>query len=235
LESRKAVIVTAKSEDFLLKLRDALGLTMTIHKKKGSFNASICHDLVIKRVDLYRQLTEIGLTPRKSATIGPLGVPDKGFPDFLRGVIDGDGCIRRWKHPTNGREQWELKIVGISRPFLEWISNTVERTWHVSGRIHVQRDERRKHPLYKVKYGKLAARVIFSKCYRPGTVALERKRILAQKCILSTVGWSKSKTVEDRKDWRGWKYQRAQGVELISRVLDRKEAASPVVPEIVHC
>jgi hypothetical protein len=34
---------------------------------------------------------DIGLTPAKSKTIGPLQIPDAVFPDFLRGCWDGDG------------------------------------------------------------------------------------------------------------------------------------------------
>ncbi len=48
------------------------------------------------------------------------------------GVIDGDGGIRRWIHPTNGCEQWEITLVGISK----------------------------KRSKYTLKYGKLAAKAI---------------------------------------------------------------------------
>ncbi len=221
LESRKTVVVTAKSEEFLLKLRDALGLAVKIHKKKGGFNASISHDLVIKRVDLYRQLTETGLTPRKSATIGRLSVPDKGFLDFLRGVIDGDGCIRRWNHPTNGKEQWEIKIVGISRPFLCWLSETIERIWGVTGSFHIDLPRNSNHRTkYTLKYGKLAARSILAKCYYRDAFALDRKAKLAAECTNTWVGWSKSKTIENPETWTGWKYRHGYGGEEASRVLD---------------
>ena len=58
------------------------------------------------RQRLIDKLSAIGLTPRKSLTIGALKVPLGGFGDFFRGVIDGDGNIRHWLHPTNGRQQW---------------------------------------------------------------------------------------------------------------------------------
>ena len=35
-------------------------------------------------------LVSLGLTPRKSLTLGALAVPDELFPDFFRGCIDGD-------------------------------------------------------------------------------------------------------------------------------------------------
>jgi hypothetical protein len=38
-------------------------------------------------------LAEVGLTPAKSLTLGPLTVPDENFADFFRGCLDGDGSI----------------------------------------------------------------------------------------------------------------------------------------------
>lgn len=141
-------------------------------------------------------------------TIPALAVPDHGFADFLRGVIDGDGNIRRWQHPTNSREQWAVRIYGASEPFIRWLQVTMERLWSVKGFVHQREPEdERHHTLYTLKYGKLAARVILANCYVPGSLALERKRVLAVACITGSVGWSKSKTVLDRTLWKGWKYE----------------------------
>ena len=166
------------------------------------------YDFFIKRKALYEQLIALGLTPRKSLTLGSLEIPDHGFRDFLRGVIDGDGNIRRWIHPTNGREQWAVRIYGASESFICWLQATVERLWHVKGFVyHQEPKNERCHTLYTLKYGKLAARVILTKCYTQGSLALERKRVLAAACVAGSVGWSKSKTVLDRKLWKGWKYE----------------------------
>ncbi len=236
LSNRKAVVVTSKSEDFLARLRDALGLTMKIHRKRSGYAKTWGYDLVMKRVDLYAKLEKIGLTPRKSATIGPLHVPDIGFKDFLRGAIDGDGCIRGWIHPGNGRKQWAIHIVGISRPFLQWLSETTERICGVKGRIHMDppRNEAH-HTKYALKYGKLAAKVILSECYYPGAFALDRKAKLAAECVATSVGWSKSNTVSRKRSWKDWQYQRVQGTRTISKVLDRIASATGDLEFIVRC
>ena len=207
IASAKLVVVTAKDRKFLEQLQQALGGCGYIRKKVSGFGA-VGYDLVIKRSALYDQLFALGITPRKSHTLGPLQVPGYWFREFLRGVIDGDGNIRRWQHPTNGREQWAVRIYGASEPFIRWLQATVERLWSVRGFVYSQqpKDERR-HTLYTLKYGKLAARVILAKCYVPGSLALERKRVLAVACIGGSVGWSKSKTVLDRKLWKAWRYE----------------------------
>ena len=83
---------------------------------------------------LYGWLTDIGLTPRKSLTLGPLTVPDKYFADFFRGCIDGDGTILVYtdrhhatRNATYVYERLYLSIVSASRPFVIWLQETIDR------------------------------------------------------------------------------------------------------------
>lgn len=209
---------------------------MKIHRKSSGYSKAWGYDLVIKRSDLYAKLEKIGLTPRKTATIGPLCVPDIRFVDFLRGVIDGDGCIRKWFHPSNGREQWTVFVVGISRPFLQWLGESVERLWGIKGALHTDPPKDEAHRTkYSLKYGKLAAKAIFTKCYYPGAFALDRKARLAAECISASVGWSKSKTVSRKRLWRDWQYQHIYGTQTISKVLDKRTFTIGDSEFIVRC
>ncbi len=203
----RRINITLKEKDHLAKIHKAIGFRGCISKKLGS-SGSAAYQLQIGSRVFQDELLAIGLTPRKSLTIGALAVPDAQFNNFLRGVIDGDGNIRRWYHPTNGREQWVVRIYGASEPFICWLQATVERLWCARGLVHHRQPvNERRHTLYTLKYGKLAARVILAKCYTPGSLALERKRGLAAACIDGSVGWAKSKTVLDRTSWKGWKYE----------------------------
>lgn len=211
--------ITSSAPEHLEQIRIALGLCCRVRPKWSGYGSRGFH-LQIGSVDLYQKLRRIGLTARKSLTLGQLGVPDRHFGDFLRGVVDGDGGIRRWIHPTNGREQWVIRIVGASRPFLAWIQSTVERLWQARGVTHVQVRKTPHHPLYTLQYGKLAARVILTECYYPGALALERKRALAVHCVAVPVGWSQSKTVDDLDRWRNWKYVQVWGNTRASHARD---------------
>ena len=198
--------ITAKSKAYLTRIRTFAKLPWRVTTKRSS-QGHIAHRIQISSKAFYDRLTAVGLTPRKSLTIGPLDVPGSWFHEFFRGVIDGDGNIRRWQHPTNGREQWTVRIYGCSEPFLKWLRDSIDRLWRVRGGLHQEMaKDSRHHTKYTLKYGKLAAKVILEKCYYPGALALERKRILAAKCVRVPVGWSKSKTVSDATEWRNWKY-----------------------------
>ena len=206
----------------LTQLRDALAIQNRVTRKENGSGGYAWHIQIGSR-NLYEKLLCIGLTPRKSWTIGALKVPEHRFPDFLRGVIDGDGNIMSWNHPTNGREQWRIRIVGVSKPFLSWISETIERLWYIKGAIHKSQNPTRQFPLYTLKYGKLSARVISSKCYYPRALSLERKRKLAERCFATPVGWTKSKTILHSGIWKNCKYVHAYGSKEVSRVLDNAD------------
>ena len=200
------VNITAKDHQYLFGLRNALGVSCRVTKCYGS-SGQAAHRLQIGSRALYDHLLVLGLTPKKSLTIPALNVPDGWFRDFLRGVIDGDGNIRRWQHPTNDHEQWAVRICGASEPFIRWLEATTERLWNVNGSVHSRKPKNEQHhTLYTLRYGKLAAKVVLEQCYYHDAFALSRKQKLAEECISTTVGWSKSKTVRDQDRWQRWKY-----------------------------
>jgi len=86
-------------------------------------------------VALYNVLMGIGLSARKSLTMGPLNVPEKYFPDFLRGVIDGDGSIGYFMHPESVKKQFRIRIASGSLRFLEWLRDEIGELLNIKGSI----------------------------------------------------------------------------------------------------
>lgn len=183
--------ITSKDICILEKVRDALGLEAKIGRKSSGSNKEKKYGfLAFSDVNFYRYLLSIGLTPRKSLTIGEIAVPIKYFSDFTRGIIDGDGNISRWIHSTNKHEQWSLRIVSGSERFIKWFAGVAMKYFDVSGRLHVAQSKQKKNPLYLVKFGKIATKIILSKSYYPDCLALPRKQAQATLCIKSGNGWS---------------------------------------------
>jgi len=127
--------ITSKEHDFLEKIKKATGINNKIGNKYG-FKKSPAFRIQISNRAFYDFLLFIGLTPRKSLTIGSLNVSRKYFVDFFRGLIDGDGCIRRWTHPSNGKEQWSLRIYSGSGIFIKWLNFITESLLNVKGRVY---------------------------------------------------------------------------------------------------
>ncbi len=181
--------ITSKEQDFLNNVNRVLGTENRIGtKNKGKVNQA--YQIQFANRNFYDFLLSIGLTQNKSLTLGALKIPPQYFVDFLRGVIDGDGCIRSWIHPTNKKEQWSLRIFSGSPEFINWLSSETEQLLNVFGKIHKNANN-----TWVLKYGKMAARQIAKQCYYKNCFGLGRKIELAQNCFESYTGWTKSKTV----------------------------------------
>jgi hypothetical protein len=185
--------ITAKDRRFLEHLKSGCRISSRVCKKYNG-RGQLSHNIQIGSVSLYKFLLSIGLMPNKSKKLSELQIPKKQFCHFLRGVIDGDGGIRRWSHPQNGGEQWSLRIVSGSKPFVEWLGGRVEHELGALGKIYHNRQG--SSGCWVLKYGKMSAQRILKLCYcGDELLALSRKADIARKCICAERGWSRSKTL----------------------------------------
>ena len=181
--------ITAKDSNFLETIKSATGIGNKIGIKYG-VRKQRASRIQIGNKNFYNFLLLTGLTPKKSLTLGSLNISRKHFVDFMRGLIDGDGCIRRWIHPSNGKEQWNLRIYSGSGIFIKWLRKAVSLLLYAEGKMYMETEKR-----WVLKYGKMAAKEIARQCYYEGCLGLDKKIKLAQRCLTSCAGWSKSKTV----------------------------------------
>jgi len=182
LNNGRSIAIVSKDKQILDDMNKALGLSLKLIVHKNGFGGSALR-LHIGSVELYRFLLKIGLTTRKSLTLGPLGIPNNYFADFFRGVIDGDGCIRGWVNASNNYPQWSLTITSGSYNFVSWLQEKLFDLCQVKGRIHSAQRKDRKNRIYILKFGKTTAREILKKCYYGNCLVLERKNKIAQDCI----------------------------------------------------
>ena len=181
--------ITSKDKQLLVDIRKALGVSNKIGKKYGIHGHSAFRIQVGNR-HLYEFLLSIGLKQKKSLVLDKLAVPCQYAREFVRGIIDGDGCIRRWVHPSNHKEQWSIRIYSGSPKFLLWLQSFIEDELEVCGRIHCETKTKR-----ILKYRKMPARAISRQCYYKGCLCLGRKSRLAKACSTSYQGWNRSATV----------------------------------------
>jgi len=183
---RRHIYLTSKDEDLLISIRDSLFLKNKIGKKaRGSEKVKKYSTLQFGDVKFYDFLLNIGLMPRKSLTLGALKVVEEYFVDFLRGVIDGDGNIHTFIHTTNKNVQWTLRIYSAAHDFIYWLKDKVEERFSINGTIQIRKDKNRTNPLYVLRFGKFASKVILRETYYEDCLALERKLQKAKKCLES--------------------------------------------------
>lgn len=197
--------ITSKDRNYLLGLKELTGLQNNVTAKSNPKNQA-AYRIQFANRDFYDFLLNIGLMPRKSLILKEIKVKEHYFADFTRGMIDGDGCIRSWIHPTNCARQWSLRIYSGSEEFLKWFSNKIELYFGARGKIY--KESSREGTKFILKYGKMAAESVLKNCYYDGAFAMERKARLALSCINSDKGWKRSKTIVDTGRVAEWSTRR---------------------------
>ena len=129
---------------------------------------------------LFDWLVAIGITPRKSLTIGAISVPDTYFLAVVRGLLDGDGSVRNYWYtvPKGTRPYQALAVLfhSASRPHLEWLQHELTRQHGFRGALF--RKGQRPHDVHALKYSTKEARRLLPLLYPPGVPCLQRKLLI---------------------------------------------------------
>lgn len=181
------IVFTSKDKENISNLQKALFLEkLTIgHKSRSKGSLKKYYYIQISDVHFYKWLTSIGIGNNKSLTIKRVKVPKKFFKDFLRGTIDGDGCISNFVHPNNGIQEFSLRIYSGSKAFLEWLNNEIQISIGPKGRLHSYIKKETDHSIYILKFGKLATQKIAKRIYYTNAIFLYRKYSQALFCLQS--------------------------------------------------
>lgn len=154
--------------------KNLLSLSNRIGYKTSGSSGQKCPHIQFGNVGFYKWLVEIGLTPHKSLTLGPISVPRKYFMDFTRGCFDGDGSIysymdSRWANS----HMFYISFASASKTFINWLRNKIYNIIGIHGHISTAK----KRNFYQLRYAKAESLVLINKMYYNKQVpCLKRKR-----------------------------------------------------------
>jgi hypothetical protein len=131
---------------------------------------------------LYEWFRSVGLTPRKSLTLGSIGAPDRYLVPLARGLLDGDGSILNFVHrptvkaqPNYWYERLRVCFHSASRAHIDWLRARLRPIARSRGYVEVRKLEGR-HDFYKLKYEKAASEALLTAFYAdPAAPRLVRK------------------------------------------------------------
>ena len=91
---------------------------------------------------------------------------DDLFVPFLKGYIDGDGCIYQMKNNL------VVNITSCTNGVLEYVNNMANRLLHINGRIYSENDKK-----YRIIWFRpLDVKILLDAIYSEDTPELKRKR-----------------------------------------------------------
>jgi hypothetical protein len=136
-------------------------------------------------VDLYRWLSDTGLTQRKSLTLGRVEVPSELFLDMVRGLFDGDGSISHYvhrpvlrKYPRYLYRRLTVRFHSASPAHLRWLQKRLADVLSIKGAV-VEQSKDREHNMYALQYAKYASISLLTKLYEnPASPRLHRKWLI---------------------------------------------------------
>jgi len=174
------VDLTSKDREQLENFSKCVGVKFAIGDKISSTDKK-CLRIQFKNRIFYDFLLSIGLTPKKSLTMGQLAVPKEYFFDFLRGCFDGDGCFYSYWDPRwRSSHMFYVEFVSASEKHIAWLRLELKKRIGVVG--HVTRDGR--GLTAQLKYAKKEALEVIKKMYyNPHVVCLSRKKDKIKKAL----------------------------------------------------
>jgi hypothetical protein len=164
--------MTSNDIELLNTFKRCLGLTAVVSWKPSGYTGRLVSQVQFSDVVLNKWLVSIGITPRKTKTIGAVNVPDEFFPDYLRGEFDGDGSSHAYWDPRwHSSVSLYISFVSASRDHLIWLARKIQRLLVVEGSIGCA------SRAYLLRYAKSAAHILHTTMYyAPGIPHLPRKK-----------------------------------------------------------
>ncbi|MDP3729413.1 MAG: LAGLIDADG family homing endonuclease [bacterium] len=119
------------------------------------------------------------MTSVKSKTIKSVKVPRRYFPDFLRGLFDGDGTFytfwdKRWPRSFS----FKLSVASASLAFINWLKEKLSQYYGVKGYMH------KGDGVYHLEYVKGDSKKLFRVMYYSKNVLCFSKKYNKMKTAL---------------------------------------------------
>ena len=164
---------TSSDMQLVQLFKNLMGFPNRINLKASGTSTRKCPNLQLSNVNFYRWLLAVGLTPRKSLTLGPLKIPRQFMSDFIRGCFDGDGSIYsytdpRWTHSY----MFYTSFASGSKTFILWLRSKLSERLKIQGYITLANSN-----TYQLRYAKKESLVLISHMYYNERVpCLKRKK-----------------------------------------------------------
>ena len=122
----KTVTFTSCDRDLVESFRDCIGWDGPLGRNGRAFRVQVSD------VRFFDWLCPIGITPRKSLTLGALAVPRHLLAHTVRGLLDGDGSVitsmtvpNRARYPEHSYQRLRVYFLSASPRHIDWLRELI--------------------------------------------------------------------------------------------------------------
>lgn len=154
----KTVTFTSKDLELVETYRRCVGTDAPVRRTGPVYRVQITD------MKFYRWLESIGVTPRKSLTLGALDVPAELMSHTVRGLLDGDGSVltpttipNRKRYPDHRYHQLRVLFHSASRKHIDWLRGVLRERLGVEGWVTAKYKKSASKvyaPLHVLRYSK---------------------------------------------------------------------------------
>lgn len=135
--------ITNKEKEHLEKIKKAMSARYKLALKRSGYTGKKdCYYIQISNKEICKDLISLGILPRKTYNLNPIEVPEKHFPDFVRGFFDGDGSV--YIYDVNETPQIKASFVSSSFPFITELNRHLCMNLDIPQKAIHQRPPKRK-------------------------------------------------------------------------------------------
>jgi hypothetical protein len=182
LSQKPGISFTSKDRDLIETYLSLLGRSNAISRSTSGTGALV-YRTTFADTELYAWFERIGLTPRKSLTLGTIDVPEAYLRPLVLGLLDGDGSISNaiWKADTSRRTdyyyEWlRVRFCSGSLAHIDWLVGRLRKSLALRGWIT---QDKRRNSFYTLAFGKHDSIRLLTWLYSDAaTPSLQRKRAI---------------------------------------------------------
>ncbi len=174
------VTLVSKDEEQLNNFMKALHIKVPISHTRSGYTKQDVTRLQFSDTLFSSFLQKVGIYPNKTKIIGRVDLPPEFFFDFLRGHLDGDGCVfsywdKRWKSSF----MFYTIFVSASREHVDWLRHEIAERLMVQGHIVTAKNG----TVFQLRFAKQDSLKLWDKMYYPRALSLTRKKLKIKKIL----------------------------------------------------
>jgi len=174
------ITLVSKDEEQLNNFMKALHIEVPISHSRSGYTEKEVTRIQFSDVLFSNFLQEVGIHSNKTKTIGKIDLPAEFFFDFLRGHLDGDGCVfsywdKRWKSSF----MFYTTFVSASREHIDWLRYEIGKQLKVQGHVVTAKEG----TVFQLRFAKQDSLKLWDKMYYPKALCLTRKRLKIKRIL----------------------------------------------------